>query len=83
MFINFFNYFSKTKHLLYGKFIKKLLKVELSEESIQLKKVLKETDYGFLRVLLRKYKNNSIEEKTLHDYIAILIKETQNENYNK
>ena len=63
--------------------LKKLLKVELSEESIQLKKVLKETDYGFLRVLLRKYKNNSIEEKTLHDYIAILIKETQNENYNK
>ena len=64
-------------------FFKKLLKVELSQESIQLKKILKETDYSFLRHLLSQYKESNISEKSILDFIAVLIRETQNENYNK
>lgn len=64
-------------------FLKKLLKVELSEESIMLKKILKETDYSFLRHLLSQYKESNISEKSILDFIAVLIREIQNENYNK
>ena len=64
-------------------FLKKLLKVELSEESIQLKKELTDSDYSMLKHVLKLYKSNEITEKTLHDYISVLINTTKNKNYNK
>jgi hypothetical protein len=64
-------------------FLKKLLKVELSEESIQLKKELTDSDYSMLKHVLKLYKSDDITEKTVHDYISVLINATKNKNYNK
>ncbi len=66
-----------------AKFIKKLFKIELSEESIQLKKELTDSDYSMLKHVLKLYKSNEITEKTVHDYISVLINTTKNKNYNK
>ncbi len=66
-----------------AKYFKKLFKIELSEESIQLKKELTDSDYSMLKHVLKLYKSNEITEKTVHDYISVLINTTKNKNYNK
>jgi len=63
--------------------LQKLFKVELSEESIQLKKELTDSDYSMLKHVLKLYKSDEITEKTLHDYISVLINSSKNKNYNK
>lgn len=63
--------------------LQKLFKVELSEESIQLKKELTDSDYSMLKHVLKLYKSDEITEKTLHDYISVLINSIKNKNYKK
>ena len=63
--------------------LKKLLKVELPEESIQLKKELTDSDYSMLKHVLQMYKSGELTEKILLDYISVLINATKNKNYNK